>query len=182
MPDYDDALLATSENLANINWDTLETGGMLSEGKHLVKINKVVGELHNFANYTGPQAVLQMIVLDSKTPEDIGKMQFDRINLPHPSEAQGNQNRRVLIASRLGLIEKGAKETAKINWKILEGVQCVITVIHKKGTGQNAGKTYANVDFSGYEGPEIWDSYKAGVTPGAPGGNGGAAQDSYADI
>ena len=184
MADYDDSLLVTSEKLENVNWDTLETGGTLSEGKHLVKINKVAGELHNFPTYTGPQAVLQMIVQDSRTPEDIGKMQFDRINLPHPAEAQGNQNRRVLIASRMGIIEKGSKETAKINWKILEGMSAVITVVHKKGTGQNANKTYANVDFAGYEGPETWDAYKSGAVPGAvAGGNGASAgQDTYADI
>lgn len=182
MPDYDDNLLMTSENLGSVNWDTIEMGQMVGAGKHLVKINKVAGELHNFEKYTGPQAVLQMVVQDSQNPENVGKMQFDRINLPHPSEAQGNQNRRVLIASRLGLIEKGAKDARQINWKILEGVLCVIEVEHKSGTGKNAGKTYANVTFAGYWGADEWEAVKAGTLASVTSSNGAGAQDNYADI
>jgi len=169
--DYDDSLLNTSENLAGVDWDHLETGGIPAEGKHPVTITKVGGELHNFKTYTGPQAVIQMTI---RGGADKGKMIFDRINLPHASEAQGNQNRRVLIASRLGLIQTGSKDTTKINWKLLEGMKPVVTVIHKKGTGENAGKTYANVTFDGYEHPD------AAIPPGP--GPEAAGPEAYADI
>jgi hypothetical protein len=170
--DYDDNLLNTSENLAAVDWDHLETGGIPAEGKHRVTITKVGGELKNFKTYTGPQAVLQMTITEG---DDKGKMIFDRINLPHASEAQGNQNRRVLIASRLGLIQTGSKDTTKINWKLLEGMEAVVTVIHKKGTGDNAGKTYANLSFDGYENIDA-----AMVT--SPGPGGAAGPEAYADI
>jgi len=77
--DYDDSLLNTSENLAGVDWDHLETGGIPAEGKHRVTITKVGGELKNFKTYTGPQAVLQMTITEG---DDKGKMIFDRINLP----------------------------------------------------------------------------------------------------
>ena len=175
MEHENDDLLKTKEVLKDVNWDTLSTGEMVGEGRHLVKINKVTGESHNFKDYTGIQAVLQMVVQEGP---DQGKTIFDRINLPHAQEAKGNQNRRVLIASRMGLIEKGTKENAEINWKILEGMMAVVTVIHKKGTGQNANKTYANVEFDGYEGPETWNAAAAGPAPSGA----AASKDAYSDI
>jgi hypothetical protein len=181
MPDYDDALLNTDESYAGTDWDNLETGGMASEGKHLATIVKVKGELHNFKDYTGPQAALQLKIKDSLVADDIGRMVFDRINLPHHAEAQGNHNRRALIASRLGLIPHGTKDAHKINWKLLEGKDAVITVVHRKGEGKNAGKTYANIDFAGYEAAECWSTYKGGGVPGKP-GVAGTATDQYSDI
>ena len=175
MEHENDDLLKTKEVLKDVNWDTLSTGEMVGEGRHLVKINKVTGESHNFKDYTGIQAVLQMVVQEGP---DQGKTIFDRINLPHAQEAKGNQNRRVLIASRMGLIEKGTKDNVDINWKILEGMMAVVTVIHKKGTGQNANKTYANVEFDGYEGPETWNAAAAGPAPSGA----AASKDAYSDI
>ncbi len=57
----------------------------------------------------------------------------------------------------------------------LVGVGAYLTIEHNVGKD---GKTYANVDFAGYEGAETW-----GVGPAAAaGGNGGAPQDAYSDI
>lgn len=150
--DYDDSLLNISQPCAGIDWDNIETGGTPSEGWHLAKVVKVGGYMHNFKTYTGPRAKVQLQIIEGG---DKGKMVYDDINLPHPSEAPGNVNRRVLIASRLGLIPKGTKETIQVNFKLLEGRTARIKVIHKKGTGDNAGKTYANIDFAGYQDPSV---------------------------
>ncbi|MDI6752816.1 MAG: hypothetical protein QME78_00290 [Thermodesulfobacteriota bacterium] len=169
--EYDDSLLKFSQPLAAIDWETLETGGLPAEGQHLATIMKVGGYMHNFKTYTGSRAKIQLQI---KAGPDKGKMVYDDINQPHPQEAQGNVNRRVLIASRLGLISKGSKETVEINWKLLEGKDVLITVVHRKGTGDNANKTYANIDFAGYEDPAT-----AAAAP-SPAGSTTPAQ--YADI
>jgi hypothetical protein len=156
---YDDSLLMTSEYLGNIDWDGLEMGGIPAEGQHLAIIRKVQGKMVNFKDYSGPVAKVQLEILEG---EDKGKKVFDSINMPTPGEKQGNQNRRILIASRMGLIPQGCKDTVNIEWKLLEGKKALITVVHKKGTGDKADKTYANIDFAGYEAPDT-----AGKSQGA---------------
>jgi hypothetical protein len=162
--DFDDSLLVTQENLAVVDWDTLESFGLPSEGQHLAVIKKVGGYLHNFKDYTGPRAKLQMEI---KEGQEKGKQVYDDINLPHPQEKDGNVKRRVLIASRLGLIPKGSKDATQVNWKLLEGKSVLVTVVHVKS--DKDGKTYANVPFDGYE------------APGAA-STAGISQDDYADI
>jgi hypothetical protein len=36
----------------------------------------------------------------------------------------------------------------------LAGKKAAITVVHRKGTGDKANQTYANVDFNGWESPD----------------------------
>lgn len=173
---YDDSLLDTSENLATINWDDMEGGGKLSPANtpHLCLVKKIGGYQHDFQDYTGPRAKVSLQVIDGP---DKGKTQYDDITLPHPQESQGSQNRRVLIGTRMGLIVKGSKDASKVNWKILEGRQVLITVedtISKKNN-----KTYANVTFDGWQDPAVTPTPATGAI--APGG-GGPAQDKYGDI
>jgi hypothetical protein len=163
---YDDALLVTQENLEHVDWDRIDSFGLVSEGKHLVEIEKVAGYLHNFKEYSGPRAKLKMRVLAGP---DAGKYLYDDLNLPHLQEKAGNQNRRLLIASRLGLVPKGTKTAVGINWKLLEGRPAVVTVVHNKSEKDGKSSTYANNSFDGYEGPESWQ------TQPQAGGNGGAA-------
>ena len=211
---YDDSLLATQENMENVDWDRVDGFGLVSEGKHLVEIENVSGYSHNFKEYTGSRAKLKMRVLAGPDayrgvgsgdetltqmavgaytvrwgevpgylpPEDqtlvlagpdAGKFVYDDLNLPHRKEKAGNQNRRLLIASRLGLIEKGAKDNVGINWKLLEGRQAVVSVVHTKS--EKDGKVYANITFDGYEGPESWQAQAAS-------GAGGSGPDQWADI
>jgi hypothetical protein len=172
--DYDDALLQTSENLAGVDWDGLETGGLVSEGQHLALVKKIGGYLHNFKDYTGPRAKVMLQIVDGG---DKGKVVYDDISLPHPQESQGTKNRRLLIASRMGLIEKGSKDSAKVNWKALEGAQVLITVEHN--VSKTNGKTYANVTFDGWQDPAAAPTPPGGAGAVA-GGNGG--KDTYADI
>ena len=171
--DYDDSLLMTSENLAAVSWDQLESGGLVSQGEHLSIVKKVAGFLHNFKDYTGPRAKIQLQIIDGP---DKGKVVYDDITLPAPQESDGSRNRRVLIGSRMGLIEKGSKDTAKVNWKILEGAKVLITVEHN--VSKTNGKTYANVTFDGWQDPAAAPA--AGATAGSNGGT--AAKDTYADI
>ena len=171
--DYDDSLLQTSENLAGVDWDALETGGLVSEGQHLALVKKVGGYLHNFKDYTGPRAKVMLQIVDGS---DKGKVVYDDITLPHPQESQGSQNRRVLIGSRMGLIQKGSKDASKVNWKGLEAAKVLITVEHN--VSKSNGKTYANVTFDGWQDPAAAPTPPSGV----PGGNGGTAKDTYADI
>lgn len=91
----------------------------LRPGRHLVKISSVRGYMHNFQDYFGRRARLKMSVLESP---DAGMTLFDNISLPHPKEPKGMQQRRVLIAHRLGLIPWGSKETIQVNWKLLDGL------------------------------------------------------------
>ena len=171
--DYDDNLLQTSENLAGVDWDGLETGGLVSEGQHLALVKKVGGYLHNFKDYTGPRAKVMLQIMDGA---DKGKVVYDDISLPHPQESQGSQNRRLLIGSRMGLIDKGSKDSTKVNWKALEGAQVLITVEHN--VSKTNGKTYANVAFDGWQDPAA-----APTPPGGSAPSGAAASaNAYADI
>lgn len=170
---YDDNLLQTSENLATIDWDNMETGGALSVGTHLCVVKKVGGYFHNFKEYTGPRAKVQLQVLEGP---DKGKIQYDDINLPHPQETQGSQNRRVLIGSRMGLIPKGSKETKQVNWKVLEGRQVLITVEHT--VSEKNKKTYSNVTFDGWQDPAV---APAGAAPSSAAAD-ASGQDKYGDI
>ncbi len=65
-----------------------------------------------------------------------GKTIIDRISLPHPMESQWKVQRRVRIAYRLGLIERGTKETVNLNFKALEGKICWIDLILKEFQGR----------------------------------------------
>jgi hypothetical protein len=174
--EYDDSLLGTNENLAPVVWDDLESGGKLSVANtpHLCLVKKIKGYTHNFDKYTGPRAKVMLQVIDGP---DKGKMQHDDITLPHPEESQGSQNRRVLIASRMGLIEKGSKKVVNVNWKALEGAQVLITVEDKVSTKN--GKTYANVTFDGWQDPAA-KSVAAGG--GAAAAKGAPSAEAYGDI
>lgn len=175
--EYDDSLLQTSENLANIDWDGLDTGGKLSVANtpHLCLVKKVGGYLHNFESYTGPRAKISLQVVGGP---DKGKMQYDDISLPHPQESQGSQNRRVLIGSRMGLIAKGSKDASQVNWKVLEGRQVLITVEDKvSDSGKSKGKTFANVTFDGWQDPAA-----APVATGPAPSGAAASANAYNDI
>jgi hypothetical protein len=161
---FDDTLLITQENLAVVDWDNLESFGLPGEGQHLATIKKVGGYLHNFRDYTGPRAKVHFQI---KEGLDKGKMVRDDINLPHPQEKEGNVKRRVLIAVRMGLVPRGSQDTTQVNWKLLEGRDVLITVVHVKS--DKDGKTYANVPFDGWEAP-------GQASGGAP------PQDQYSDI
>jgi hypothetical protein len=162
--DFDDSLLVTNENLAVIDWDRLESFGIPGEGQHLCTIKKVGGYLHNFRDYTAPRAKLQMEIVDGP---DKGKAIYDDINLPHPQEKDGNVKRRVLIASRLGLIPKGSRDATQVNWKLLEGKTVLVTVEHEEYEKEGKKKIAARVPFAGYE---------------VPGAQAAAPKDDYSDI
>jgi hypothetical protein len=103
-------------------------GGLIRAGRHLVKIISVKGQLHNFKEYTGPRALIEMEVLHGS---DSGKIIIDKVRMPHSDETKGMLHRRVRIACRLGLIPWGIKETVQVNWKLLEGVTCWVDVAYK---------------------------------------------------
>jgi len=170
--EYDDSLLQTSEAMGDVDWDNIETGGLAAEGKHLATIKKIGGYLHNFKDYTGPRAKVQFQIKEGK---DKGKTVYDDITLPHPQESDGSRNRRILIASRLGLIPRGSKETHQVNWKVLENRDVLITVEHNRSQKNN--KMYANVAFDGWEDPAT-----GAAAPLAAAGAAAPAQDRYADI
>ena len=101
-------------------------------GQHLVKIVNVLGYLHNFREYTGPRACMELEILEGP---DAGKILVDNISLSHPLESKGLLHRRVRIGCRLGLIPWGSKETVQVNWKSLEGLTCWVDIVHKEFKG-----------------------------------------------
>lgn len=109
--------------------------GLPSPGRHRVIIRTVKACLHNYPEYTGPQARLEMKIIEG--PET-GKALLDSIALPHPLETEGRRKRRVRIALRLGLISKEdfEKEEVKVNWKSLEATCCSVEVVHKTYKGR----------------------------------------------
>lgn len=114
-------------------------GGQPTEGRHLVRVIRVLGFLHSFPDYTAPRARIVMEILEGI---DVGKTIVDNVSLPHPKESKGMLQRRVRIACRLGLIPWRAKGTVQVNWKSLQGVICWVDVIHRKFKGHQ----YAIVD------------------------------------
>lgn len=107
--------------------------GQPKAGRHLVRIITVSACRHNFEEYSGIQARLKMKILDG--PE-AGKILFDNVSLPHSKESNGMQRRRVHIAYRLGLIQWGTIGTVQVNWKLLEGVVCLVNVAYKSLGGR----------------------------------------------
>ena len=109
--------------------------GLPGPGRHLVIIRSVKGYLHNFPEYTGPRARIEMEIIEG--PET-GKTLIDGIALPHPLETEGRIKRRLRIALRLGLMSKEdfGKKDFKINWKTLEGRCCSVDVVHKTYNGR----------------------------------------------
>jgi hypothetical protein len=104
-----------------------------SPGRHLVIIRSVKGYLHNFPDYTGPRARIEMEIMEGP---DVGKILVDNVSLPHPQESKGMCQRRVRIAYRLGLIPRGTEGTFQINWKPLEGVVCWVDLAYKNFSGR----------------------------------------------
>lgn len=164
---FDDSLLVAPENLAQVDWDNLDNFELPAEGQHLATVKSVGGYMFDFKHYTGPRAKVKFAI---KEGPDKGKVVYDDINLPHAQEKEGNVKRRALIASRMGLVPKGSKDTVEVNWKALEGRDVLITVEHSTSEKDGKKKTYANVAFAG------WDAPTASASAGAP------AQASYPDI
>jgi hypothetical protein len=107
--------------------------GLPGPGRHLVIIRSVKGYLHNFPEYTGPRARLEMEIMEGP---DVGKILVDNVSLLHPKESKGMCQRRVRIAYRLGLISGGTDLTVPINWKLLEGEVCWVDVAHRQFKGR----------------------------------------------
>ena len=125
---------AVSQSLDQDRDDIMQAARKLpAPGEHLVRIMNVLGYLYNFPEYTGPRARLEMEILDCP---DAGKTLVDNISLPHQKESEGRRNRRALIASKLGLIPWGDKETRTIDWRSLQGVSCWVNVVHEKFKGR----------------------------------------------
>ena len=175
--EYSDDLLMASENLAAVDWDGIEGGGKLSPGTHLCLVKKIGGYLHNFKTYTGPRAKVFLQVIEGP---DKGKTQYDDITLPHPMEADGSRNRRVLIGSRMGILQKGSKDTAQVNWKVLEGRQVLITV--EDTVSEKNGKTYSNVKYDGWQDLAAKGVAAGTGASGAAAGKGAASAEAYGDI
>lgn len=78
---------------------------------------------------------------------------FDKIILPHPQEKYGARQRRILIADRLGLIDKKAETLKKSAWS--DGIVGKVVILQTqerayvdKATGEE--KTTTQVAFDGY--------------------------------
>jgi hypothetical protein len=112
-----------------------QENGIPPEGVYQVKIEQVRARLKNFGDYAGPQARMEMNIIEG--PE-AGKTLLDSIALPHPLETEGRRKRRVRIGLRLGLISKEdfGKEEVKVNWKLLTGTCCSVEVVHKTYNGR----------------------------------------------
>ena len=143
--EFDDDILNTEDSYSESDFDEQDFTPA-SEGEHEVLVEEVRGEMHDFAEYTGPRARLTMNVCDEKDM-DYGRKIFDNINLPHPDEKPGNRKRRAAILAKLGKVSKGTSGDVKFNWKLLEGMRLVVDCEHS--TGKN-GKTYCNPKFAGY--------------------------------
>lgn len=133
---------STGQQKGGVSQSTPE--GLASPGRHLVKISKVLCYLHNFPEYTGPRARLEMEILEGP---DTGKTIVDNISLPHPQEPPGRKKRRIEIAYRLGLIPHGARGTVKIDWNCLEGK---IGLAHY-GYKTISGRVFPTVEWEKYE-------------------------------
>jgi hypothetical protein len=111
--------------------------------------------------------VLKVLELDGKTVEgDMGEVYenrtiFDTVKLFSPKEKENTGNRRILVATRIGLIVKGGKLPVK-KWQEAVGKRAILTYIDSEWTPK--GKTVPikkrQVAFDGYEsanGIEITD-------------------------
>ncbi len=79
----------------------------------------------------------------------------DEINLYSPSEKQGMKDRRIFIATRLGIIEGGNLNNS--SWANAVGKFVIISTERNKWTDKKTGEPRENVrvGFTGYEYPKI---------------------------
>ena len=185
--EYDDSLLNTGLDLDGVDWDGLETGGMVAEGQYLALIKKVRGQAKNYGVakagetlkegtevYTGAQAIVMLQITEG--PEK-GKTIYDRIDLPNKAEEDWKKKKRLLIAKRCGLISRDQKGTQEVSWKRLEGSTVIIVVEHYQ-YGKNKEKTGSQLNtFKSYRDPAL--EPEAGKADN-PGNTDGKA--AYADI
>ena len=78
---------------------------------------------------------------------------FDKIILPHPQEKYGARQRRILIADRLGLIDKEAETLRKTAFsEDIVGKEVVLHTTERSYEDKTTGeeKTVTNVKFDGY--------------------------------
>jgi len=142
-----DDILRTKDTYVDKDFD--EGGEPVLPGEHLAEIEEVTGDMYEFKGYTGPRATLKLRVIDEKD-ESYNRCVWDRINLPHPEEKDGNRKRRALILSRLGFLTRGDQEI-EFDWKRLEGMQVVIDTEENNYTDSNGKpRQGASVKFSGY--------------------------------
>ena len=109
--------------------------GLPKTGKYLVRIVNVMGYLHNFPEYTGPRARIEMEIMEGP---DAGKILVDNVSLLHPKESRGMFLRRLRIAKRLGLITRGpnGEIIQQGGWKLLQGIVCLVDLAYKNLGGR----------------------------------------------
>jgi hypothetical protein len=142
-PEEDGSLDPADPRPANHNCSTHQDAGgtptprkgLPGPGRHLVIIRSVKTYLHNFPDYTGPRARIEMEIMEDS---DVGKILVDNVSLLHPKESRGMLLRRLRIAKRLGLITRGPMgEIIQLGgWKLLEGVACWVDVAYKTLCGR----------------------------------------------
>jgi len=165
MPEFeswDDFDLPT-ESFSDDDVKNANSSGKAPAGTYLCECIDSTPVRKNGAEYSFVQANLKWKILEAKKIganeveageyEDLeGKFIWDSINMYHPSEKPGTKNRRVLVASKLGLLD-GGKELTRDSWSgDVLGRKALVTTIDNEWVDKFGGKqTNVKVDFGGYQ-------------------------------
>jgi hypothetical protein len=93
-----------------------------------------------------------------------GSIFNDQIRMYHEDEKQGTANRRIKIATALGILKPGVPVTSK-SWGTLEGTKVIIDTVWSKWVN-NEGETQKNIKLDFFNG---YTAYKKTGQPGQPG-------------
>jgi len=159
---WDDFDLKT-EAISGDDVKNADSNGRAPAGTYLCECIDSTPRQQNGKEYSYVQANLKWKILEAKKIGDIdvedgehadlqGKFIWDSISMQHPSEKPGTRNRRVLVASKTGLLDNSAELTAA-SWKTdIIGRQSLITTFEDTYTDKyGATQKIVKVKFDGYQ-------------------------------
>jgi len=167
-----DEVPMTEEEVSEEEMSAAESNGRLPAMKFRGTCESSTPSEAMMPEYTGYQAGLKWVVdevlecpVGTPATEEVkdqyeGRFQYDNVLLGHPDEADWAKNRRILVASRCGLMN--GQEIPGNAWsELIVGKEAIITT-EEKPSKKDPTKTYINVAFDGYEavdGSESGDSF-----------------------
>jgi|GEM_PF-856513 len=171
---WDDDLGEIDEQVTEEAIKNAESMGKVPIGKYFCKCVGSVPKQKDFANYSCIAAglrweILKVLEMDGNPVKGDeggayeGRTIFDDVALYSPSEKEGMRNRRILIASRTGLIGSSNDKITKAMWKNdIIGKNVILNYIEEGYTqkGSTVERKVRKVAFNGYEsadGMEITD-------------------------
>ncbi len=174
---WDDDLGEIDEQVSEESIKAAEDMGKVPVGKYLCRCADSIPKQKDFANYSCIAAGLRLEIIkalekngqpvkDEDSENYAGRSIFDDVSLYSSAEKDGMRNRRIMIASRFGLINSSADKITKSMWKTdIIGKLVVVEYIEEGYIPKSSTveRKIRKVAFDGYTSAEGIDT--ASLTP-----------------